>query len=72
MSDFNPYELPETYKVILTKEEALLIQRIRKIGYGSLTAHVVKNRIVRTEEIKGELTIDAIKNSIVTIALEKL
>ena len=72
MSDFKPYEKPESYKVVLTKEEALLIQKIRSLGYGSVTAHVVNKRIVRTEEIRGELTINAVKNEIVTIALEIL
>lgn len=69
MSDFKPYEKEESYKVILSKDEALLIQKIRETGYGSITVHLVASKIVRTETISSELTKDA-KKGIVTIALE--
>jgi len=69
MSDFKPYEKEESYKVILSKDEALLIQKIRETGYGAITVHLVANKIVRTETISSELTKDA-KKGIVTIALE--
>ncbi len=69
MNDFKPYEKEETYKVVLTKDEVLLIQKIRQTGYGSITAHIVANKIVRTETASSELMKDKKKESI-TIAFE--
>jgi hypothetical protein len=69
MSDFKPYELEEKYKVVLSKDEALLIQKIRDTGYGSVTVHMVNKKIVRLETISSELAVDRKKES-VTIALE--
>jgi hypothetical protein len=71
MSDFKPYEVEEKYKVILSLDEALLIQKIRETGYGAITAHIVANKVVRTETVSSELTKDR-KKSAVTIALEVL
>jgi len=67
--DFKPYAPEETYKVVLTRDEALLIQKIRETGYGAVTVHVVANKIVRTETVSSELTKDR-KKETVTIALE--
>lgn len=69
MSDFEPYKEEETYKVVLSKDEALLVQKIRQIGYGSVTVHVVANKIVRLETLSSELAKDRKKDA-VTIALE--
>ena len=69
MSDFKPYEKEEKYKVLLSKDEALLIQKLRSTGYGSVTVHLVANKIARTETVSSELTKDA-KKGTVTIALE--
>jgi len=69
MSDFKPYEKEEQYKVVLSKDEALLIQKLRETGYGSVTVHMVNHKIVRTETISSELTKDA-REGKVTIALE--
>ena len=69
MSDFKPYEEDLFYKVVLSKDEALLIQRIRDTGYGSVTVHMVNKKIVRTETVDSELTKDRRKD-IVTIAIE--
>lgn len=66
-----PYEEEQKYKVILTKDEALLIQKIRDMNYGSITVHLVNAKIVRTETIDSELTKDRKKDT-VTIALEML
>ena len=71
MSDFKPYVEEETYKVILSKDEALLVQKIRQVSYGSITTHIVANKIVRTETINSELMKDKKKDT-VTIALEVL
>lgn len=69
MSDFKPYEPEETYKVVLTKDEALLIQKIRAVGYGSVTVHLASNKIIRLETVHSELAKDK-KGEVVTIALE--
>jgi hypothetical protein len=70
MSDgYKPYAPEDTYKVLLTKDEALLIQKIRDVRYGSVTTHLVNRKIVRTETISSELTKDRKADS-VTIALE--
>ena len=71
MSDFKPYEPEETYKVVLSKDEALLIQKLRSIGYGAVTVHLVNKKIVRLETVSSELAADKKKES-VTIALEVL
>lgn len=69
MSEFKPYIPEDTYKVVLTKNEALLIQKIREISYGAVTVHLVNKKIVRTETTNSELTRDQEKDEI-TIALE--
>jgi len=69
MSDFKPYEEDLFYKVVLSKDEALLIQRIRDTGYGSVTVHMVNKKIVRTETVDSELTKDRRKDT-VTIAIK--
>ena len=69
MNDFEPYIEEQQYKVMLSKDEALLIEKIRNIGYGSITVHLVNKKIVRTESLISELTKDRKKDT-VTIALE--
>ena len=69
MSDFKPYEKEETYKVVLSKDEALLIQKIRETGYGSVSTHLAAGRIIRLETVQSELARDK-KGEKVTIALE--
>lgn len=71
MNDFAPYIEEEKYKVILTKDEALLIQKIREVGYGAVTVHVVAAKIVRTETTSSELTRDR-KKELVTIAIKEV
>lgn len=70
MSDnFKPYEKEDEYKVVLTKDEALLIQRLRKAQWGSITVHLVNGKIVRIETISSELVQDT-KNENISIAME--
>lgn len=69
MSDFKPFVPEETYKVVLSKDEALLVQKLRALKYGSVTVHMVNGKIVRLETISSELTADK-KGETVTIALE--
>ena len=71
MNDFKPYVEEETYKVVLSKDEALLVEKIRDVSYGSITVHLVNKQIVRTETINSELTKDRKKDT-VTIAVEML
>lgn len=68
-SEFKPYEKEKGYVCELTKDEALLIQRIRELNYGSITVHLVNKAIVRTETVDSELTKDR-RNTEVTIAFE--
>ena len=69
IGDFKPYKEEEKYKVLLSKDETLLIQKMRDLGYGSMTIHLVAGKIVRTQTTISELTKDA-KKGTVTIALE--
>ncbi len=71
MSEFQPYKEEETYKVILTRDETLLIQKLRKIKFGSLKVHKAGDKIVRTETTASELTKDR-KADRVTIAFETI
>jgi len=66
--EYKPFTPEETYKVVLSKDETLLIQKIREIGYGSITVHLINHRIVRTDENISELTKDR-KKETVTIAI---
>ena len=70
MMEFKPYEKESTYKCELSKDEALLIQKVRNIGYGQVTAHMVAGKIVRTEEVRSELSKE--NKDTVTIAFEVL
>lgn len=64
MSDFKPYEPEEMYKVVLSKDEVLLIQRMREIKYGSIVIHFVKGKPIRTETTNSEMTNEAKENKI--------
>jgi len=68
-SEFKPYVEERTYKVVLSMDETLLIQKLREMSYGSITVHLVNRKIVRTETVNSELTKDR-KKETVTIALE--
>jgi hypothetical protein len=70
-SDFKPYVEERTYKVVLSMDEALLIQKLREMSYGAITVHLVNKKIVRTETVNSELTKDR-KKEAVTIAVEML
>jgi hypothetical protein len=58
-----------TYKVVLTREEALIIQRMRRLGYGTMTVHIQGNKPIRLEVTGSELVRD-IKAETITIAFE--
>lgn len=71
MSDFKPYEKEQEYKVVLTKDEALIIQRMRAIKYGSIVVHFVAGKPKRTEITNSEqMNEPGFKGEVVTIALE--
>ena len=71
MSEFKPYEQQESYTVVLTKDEALLIQRMRELNFGSITVHLVNGGMVRTETTDSELSKKR-REDTVTIAVEIL
>ena len=70
-TEFRPYEKKELFKCELSKNEALLIQKIRDIGFGSVKVHLSGGEITRTETIHSELMKDKQSNSI-TIATETI
>ena len=48
--------MPNTrYVVEVSKEEALLLQKLRSIKFGSIKVHVVETKIIRTETTDSEL-----------------
>lgn len=69
MSDFKPYKPDELYKVVLSKDELMLVQKMRDMKYGSLVIHFVGGKPVRTETTNSEMTNEA-KDSKVTIEFE--
>lgn len=69
MEDFKPYEQEKMYTVVLTHDEALLIQDIRKIHYGSKIVHIVNSKIVRTETKDSDLNAKR-KGDTITIAID--
>ena len=69
MNDFRPYEPVRQYTCVLTKDEALLIQKIRDTKYGYIKISMAGGEITRTETAKSELTKDRRDDS-VTIAVE--
>jgi MoaA/NifB/PqqE/SkfB family radical SAM enzyme len=69
MSEFKPYKPEEMYKVVLSKDEVMLIQKMRDMKYGSLVIHFVGGKPVRTETTNSEMTNEA-KDSKVTIEFE--
>lgn len=58
-----------TYKVVLTQDEALIIQRMRRLGFGTMTIHIQNNKPQRLEVTGSELVRD-IKAESITIAFE--
>ena len=71
MTDFKPYEPEAKFNALINKEEALLLKKIREIGYGSVTVHLVNKKIIRFEINTSELIKD-IDNNKVKIVLEEI
>jgi hypothetical protein len=71
MTDFKPYEPELKFNALVTKEEALLIKKIREIGYGSVTIHLVNKKIIRFEITSSELVKD-IDNNKIKVVLEEI
>lgn len=69
MNTFKPYEKEDTYKVLLSRDETLILQKLRGIGYGTMTIHMVAGKPVRTEITNSEMVKDA-KGESITIAYE--
>ena len=53
------------YVIELTKEEALLLQKIRSIKFGSVKAHIVESKVVRIETTDSELMSEKSKEAII-------
>ena len=58
MTDFKPYEPEAKFEAQITKEEAVLLKKLREIGYGSVTVYVVNKKILRFETTISELIKD--------------
>ena len=58
---FAPYTPEKHYKAILTQDEAVLLQEIRKIGFGSVTIHLSAGKIIRIETTNSMLVKDVDK-----------
>lgn len=68
MNDFKPYQAqPDIFIVKCTREEALLVQKLRTIKFGSVKIHVVDSKLIRTETTDSEILKDKINDEI-TIA----
>lgn len=70
-TEFKPYEQKKRYKCELSEEEALIIQKIRGIKFGTVVVHLSGGDITRTETNKSELMTDTKKGTI-TIATETI
>lgn len=70
-TEFKPYEQEKKYKCILTKDETLLIQKIREVKFGSIIIHKAGGNIVRTETTSSEMMKD-IRDGNVKIAIETI
>lgn len=69
--EFKPYEKDPMYKCNITRDEALLLQKIRDVKFGSITVHKAGNKIVRTETKASELMKDT-REKRVEIAIETI
>lgn len=70
-NDFKPYEKEHLYKCNITRDEALLIQKLREVKFGSVKVHKAGGKIVRTETIASELMKD-MREGTVEIAIETI
>lgn len=63
------------YVVEVSKDEALLLQKLRSIKFGSVKVHIVDSKLIRTEttdsEILKEKNDDAITIQVKTIIEDK-
>lgn len=64
---FVPYEPEKHYKAILTKDEAVMLEEIRKVGFGTVTIHISAKKIIRLETTNSILVKD-----IANISLESV
>lgn len=70
-TEFKPYEPKKRYVCDLSEDEALIIQKIRSIKFGTVVVHLSGGEITRTETNKSELMTDTRKGN-VTIAIETI
>jgi hypothetical protein len=71
MSEFKPYEPEKMYRCELSRDEALMIQKIREVKYGQVIVHKAGGNIVRTETTSSELMKD-IRGEKIEIAIETI
>lgn len=59
------------YVVEVSKEEALLLQKLRSIKFGSIKVHIVETKIIRTETTDSELMKEK-ESEPITISIETI
>lgn len=52
---YKPYEPEKTIAVVITKREAVLIQKLRKYAFGKFMVHKVNGILIRIEPQSSEL-----------------
>lgn len=68
--DFKPYEPEPKLEALITKDEAILISKLREVGYGAVTIHIVNKKIIRFEINTSELMKDIDPNKLKIIIAE--
>ena len=71
MSDFKPYEKEKEYRIVVSQDELVLIQKTREVQFGAVKAMMSGGRITRIETSMSELTKD-IEDTKVEIAFETI
>lgn len=52
---FKPHEPEKTIEVIITRREAVLLQRLRKYAFGKIVVHKMNGLVIRIEPQSSEL-----------------
>lgn len=52
---FKPHEPEKTIEVVITRREAVLLQRLRKYAFGKIIVHKMNGLVIRIEPQSSEL-----------------
>lgn len=53
--EYKPFEPEKTIQVVITRREAILLQKLRKYPFGKIMVHKMNGVIVRVEPQSSEL-----------------